>query len=114
MLEPDFGTAMVIVLTLVVLIFISGVKMNFFIKIGILGLIGVNLFSNMLTFMSFGLLYPFVICYKQKWFAKHTIINRKRLIFKGNDLKSVTESFIEEMSNVNSTLSSVTGFDMKA
>ena len=41
MLEPDFGTAMVIVLTLVVLIFISGVKLSFFIKIGIVGLIGI-------------------------------------------------------------------------
>jgi len=41
MLEPDFGTAMVIVLTLVVMIFISGVKLSFFIKIGIVGLIGI-------------------------------------------------------------------------
>lgn len=41
MLEPDFGTAMVIVLTLVVMIFISGVKMSFFIKIGMVGLIGI-------------------------------------------------------------------------
>ena len=37
-----------------------------------------------------------------------------RFIFKGKDLKSVIESFIEEMSNVNSILSSVTGFDVKA
>lgn len=41
MLEPDFGTGVVIVMTIIVLLFISGVKMNFFIKIGILGLIGV-------------------------------------------------------------------------
>lgn len=41
MLEPDFGTGVVIVMTIVVLLFISGVKMNFFIKIGILGLLGV-------------------------------------------------------------------------
>lgn len=41
MLEPDFGTGVVIVMTIVVLLFVSGVKMNFFIKIGILGLIGV-------------------------------------------------------------------------
>ena len=40
-LEPDFGTAMVIVLTLIVMIFISGVKLSFFIKIGILGLLGI-------------------------------------------------------------------------
>ena len=41
MLEPDFGTAMVIIITLILLIFISGVKLSFFIKIGILGLIGI-------------------------------------------------------------------------
>ena len=41
MLEPDFGTGVVIVMTITVLLFVSGVKMNFFIKIGILGLIGV-------------------------------------------------------------------------
>lgn len=41
MLEPDFGTGVVIVMTIIVLLFISGVKMNFFIKIGILGIIGV-------------------------------------------------------------------------
>lgn len=41
MLEPDFGTAMVIVLTLVSLIFISGVKVSFFIKIGLVGLMGI-------------------------------------------------------------------------
>lgn len=61
---------------------------------GLLGLIGVNLFSNMLTFLSFGLLYPFVICYKQKWYAKHTIINRKKLIFKGTSLSLVGHYFL--------------------
>ena len=38
----------------------------------------------------------------------------QRLIFKGKDLKSVTESFIEELSTTNSTLSFRTGFDIKA
>lgn len=41
MLEPDFGTAMVIILTLIVLIYISGPNLSFFIKIGIIGLIGI-------------------------------------------------------------------------
>ena len=41
MLEPDFGTAMVIVITLVSILFISGVKLSFFIKIGIVGLLGI-------------------------------------------------------------------------
>ena len=41
MLEPDFGTGVVIVMTIIILLFISGVKMNFFIKLGILGLLGI-------------------------------------------------------------------------
>ena len=41
MLEPDFGTAMVIVLTLVCIIFISGVKVSFFLKVGLVGLLGI-------------------------------------------------------------------------
>ena len=41
MLEPDFGTAMVIVLTLIVMIFIAGPNMSFFIKIGLIGLLGI-------------------------------------------------------------------------
>ncbi len=41
MLEPDFGTAMVITLTLVCLIFISGLKISFFVKLGLLGILGI-------------------------------------------------------------------------
>jgi len=41
MLQPDFGTGVVIVMSIVILLFVSGVKMNFFVKIGALGLIGV-------------------------------------------------------------------------
>lgn len=41
MLEPDFGTAMVITLTLICLIFISGLKISFFIKLGLLGILGI-------------------------------------------------------------------------
>ena len=41
MLQPDFGTGVVIVITIVVLIFVSGVEMGFFVKIGALGMVGV-------------------------------------------------------------------------
>lgn len=41
MLEPDFGTAMVIILTLIVMIFIAGPNLSFFIKIGLVGLFGI-------------------------------------------------------------------------
>lgn len=41
MLQPDFGTGLIIVITIIALLFVSGVKMNFFIKMGIIGLVGV-------------------------------------------------------------------------
>jgi len=41
MLQPDFGTGIIIVMTIIVILFVSGVNMSFFIKIGITGLIGI-------------------------------------------------------------------------
>lgn len=41
-LEPDFGSAMVIILTLIMIIFASGVKISFFASLGIIGLIGIT------------------------------------------------------------------------
>jgi cell division protein FtsW len=41
MLEPDFGTGMVLTLALVILIFTSGIELSFFIKLGLIGLLGI-------------------------------------------------------------------------
>lgn len=41
MLQPDFGTGVIIVISIVGLLFISGVPMGFFVKLGLLGLLGV-------------------------------------------------------------------------
>jgi cell division protein FtsW len=41
MLEPDFGTGMVVTVTLIVMIFISESKISFFIGCGILGILGI-------------------------------------------------------------------------
>lgn len=41
MLQPDFGTGTIIVMSIIGLLFIGGVKMSFFIKIGFIGLAGV-------------------------------------------------------------------------
>ncbi|MCR5146839.1 MAG: DUF898 domain-containing protein [Clostridia bacterium] len=48
-----------------------------------LQLIGVNLLSMFLNSLSLGLLYPFTVCFKLKWINKHTIINKKKLVFSG-------------------------------
>ena len=41
MLQPDFGTGTILVMTIIAMLFVSGVNFSFFIKIGMLGLIGV-------------------------------------------------------------------------
>lgn len=41
MLQPDFGTGVIIVISIIALLFISGVNMSFFVKLGILGLLGI-------------------------------------------------------------------------
>lgn len=41
MLEPDFGTGMIIVVSLIGLIFITGTDLSIFVKLGILGLVGI-------------------------------------------------------------------------
>ena len=41
MLQPDFGTGVVITMSVIVLLFVSGVRISFFVKLGVLGLIGI-------------------------------------------------------------------------
>lgn len=41
MLQPDFGTGMILVMTIVGLLFVGGVDFSFFFKIGIVGVIGI-------------------------------------------------------------------------
>lgn len=41
MLEPDFGTGMIIVCALITLIFITGTDLSIFVKLGILGILGI-------------------------------------------------------------------------
>ena len=42
MLEPDMGTGLIIMVTTIGLLFVSGVKLSFFVKIMILGLMGIS------------------------------------------------------------------------
>lgn len=41
MLEPDFGTGMIIVMSLIALIFITGTDISIFVKLGLVGLLGI-------------------------------------------------------------------------
>ena len=41
MLQPDFGTGMIIVVSIIAILYIAGVNMKFFIGLGIIGVIGI-------------------------------------------------------------------------
>ena len=41
MLQPDFGTGTILVMTIIAMLFVSGCPLSFFIKIGMLGMVGV-------------------------------------------------------------------------
>lgn len=55
----------------------------------LLGIIGLNLFTYFVTLLTLGLLFPFAVCYKYKWIASHTIINKKRIVFNGKSLSLI-------------------------
>lgn len=51
---------------------------------GLLGLIGISILQFLLTFFTLGLGAPWAICMKERWIAKHTIIDGHQLVFDGN------------------------------
>ena len=50
---------------------------------GLLGLIGINLLQALMIGLSFGLGTPWAICMKERWMARHTIIDCQQLTFDG-------------------------------
>lgn len=53
---------------------------------GLIGLIGINILTIILTVITFGIAYPWVICMKLGWTTKHTVINGNRLRFMGTGI----------------------------
>ena len=50
---------------------------------GLLGLIGINLLQALIIGLTFGIAAPWAICMKQRWIARHTVIDGRQLIFDG-------------------------------
>ena len=50
---------------------------------GLLGLIGINILQSLLIAITLGFGAPWAICMKQRWIAKHTVIDGQRLVFDG-------------------------------
>ena len=42
-----------------------------------------NLLTNLLIIFTLGIAYPWAVCKRQRWEAKHTIIDGKQLVFDG-------------------------------
>lgn len=51
---------------------------------GLLGLIGINILQWLLIFITLGLGVPWAVCIKERWIARHTIIDGRQLTFDGN------------------------------
>lgn len=51
---------------------------------GLLGLIGVGIISAIISVFTLGIGVPWAVCYKEKWYTEHTIVDGKRLVFDGN------------------------------
>jgi uncharacterized membrane protein YjgN (DUF898 family) len=49
----------------------------------LIGLIGVNLLQWLLTCITFGIGVPWAVCIKQRWLARNTVIDGRRLTFDG-------------------------------
>lgn len=50
---------------------------------GLLGLIGINILCGLLITFTLGLGLPWAVCIKQRWIAKHTIIDGYQVVFDG-------------------------------
>ncbi len=50
---------------------------------GLLGLIGINLLVGLISGITLGLGYPWAVCIKERWIAKHTYIDGRQLRFDG-------------------------------
>ena len=49
----------------------------------VISLIGLNVITVILTGLTLGLATPYLICVRESWIARHTVIDGKRLIFVG-------------------------------
>lgn len=49
----------------------------------LLGLIGINLLTAVLSALTLGIAYPWLLCMKQRWIARHTYIDGRQLEFDG-------------------------------
>ena len=47
---------------------------------GLLGLVGISILQAILVSITFGIGVPWAVCMKERWVAKHTVIDGRRLV----------------------------------
>ena len=50
---------------------------------GLLGLIGISILQGIVVAITLGLGTPWAVCMKERWIAKHTIIDGHQVVFDG-------------------------------
>lgn len=50
---------------------------------GLLGWIGIGLLQGIICFFTLGIGTPWAVCIKEKWYAKHTKIDGRQVVFDG-------------------------------
>ncbi|MEI7884378.1 MAG: hypothetical protein WCI30_03410 [Clostridia bacterium] len=53
---------------------------------GLLGLLGWSILGIIITGLTFGICYPWALCMVYGWRINHTVVEGRRLIFKGSAL----------------------------
>ncbi len=51
------------------------------------GLLGVNLITFLVSVITLGFAMPGMICFKERWYARHTIVDNHRVTFDGNGMQ---------------------------
>ena len=50
---------------------------------GLLGLIGIGILQGLLVIITLGFGVPWAVCIRERWIARHTVIDGRRLVFDG-------------------------------
>lgn len=51
------------------------------------GWLGINLATYVISFITFGLAFPWLFCWNQTWYTEHTYINGRQLHFNGTGMQ---------------------------
>jgi len=54
-----------------------------------LGLLGVNLVTYVVSALTFSIAFPWLLCWKERWYAEHTYINGRQLYFDGTGMQLI-------------------------